>query len=1041
MGIWLGIDIGSVSVKLAAIAEGKDREYIDAIGRSGGRFSTIDLQPSSPLALLVSEYTRIQGSPLATTSRLLQDFCDSLAAVSGSAAVAGQRFEGVIAVGSGAKLVSAGIGAQFENEFKAIAKGVELLHPAVRTIFEMGGQCSKFMRLEGDPSRQGLGIADYETNGDCAAGTGSFMEQQATRLRYTVEEIGDLVMEAPTAARIAGRCSVFAKSDMIHAQQKGFTPAQILRGLCDAVARNFKSSITKGRKMRPPVVFIGGVAHNKGVAQALRELFKLQDSEFVVSPWCTSVGAVGAAALGRSMSIEKKLPAFQGLNLDSQARTTDFPVYDPLTLEKVWLLRNRVKPFDVSSARGPIDVSLGIDIGSVSTNLAVIDGEGNLLKEIYLRTEGRPIEQVDVGLDEIQRELGHLIRIRAVGTTGSGRELIGELVGADTVNDEITAHKTGAMYISQKLISEDVDTIFEIGGQDSKFISVQDGVVVDFAMNEACAAGTGSFLEEQAEKLGINIKGEFSELALRSKRPIRLGERCTVFMEQDVTNYVQKGAAVEDIVAGLAYSIALNYLNRVVRGRKIGNVIYFQGGTAYNDSVAAAFSKILGQRIIVPPHNGVVGAIGMALIAHEKIAATGAKTKFRGYNLSKVDYRMREFVCKACSNYCDIQEFNVEGEKTYWGDKCSDKFRKRPKVEKTPVIPDLFAIRKKLLLRDCAPPPGTGAAAGKHHRRTIGIPMTMSFLETLPFWHRFFDDLGFDVMLSEETNKAIAQDGLDLTVAEPCHPIKVAHGHVKHLLDKGADMVFLPNVIDHSTRTEHTNAYYCPWNMTLPFIIRSVPNLEPFQDRMLIPTLHFGRGETVVRKELLYFQAPLKVSRQAIYRAYQRASERQAEFGRQLISEGRKALEQIAAAGEQAIVLTGRVYNIYDKNINLDIPSKLRDYYSVNVIPFDFLPVDDMPLDDVDINMYWHSGRRILAVARFVRDNPNLHIIYITNFKCGPDSFVKHFVRECSGKPYLSLSFDGHSNDAGFMTRCEAYLDSKGFLQWWRSQECEGVCP
>ena len=262
------------------------------------------------------------------------------------------------------------------------------------------------------------------------------------------------------------------------------------------------------------------------------------------------------------------------------------------------------------------------------------------------------------------------------------------------------------MYVSERLVGEMVDTIFEIGGQDSKFISIDNGVVVDFAMNEACAAGTGSFLEEQAEKLGVAIKDEFASLALQAEQPVRLGERCTVFMERDVTGVMHRGgASKQDTLAGLAYSIVLNYLNRVVRGRKIGEVIFFQGGTAYNDAVAAAFSQVLGKRIIVPPYNGVIGAIGMALIARERYHATGQASRFYGYDLSRVRFTMREFVCKdpACSNVCDMKEVTIEGRKTYWGDQCSWKFRKPTRTDRKPVIDDLFELRRKLLEEFCAP--------------------------------------------------------------------------------------------------------------------------------------------------------------------------------------------------------------------------------------------------------------------------------------------------------------------------------------------------
>ncbi len=305
-----------------------------------------------------------------------------------------------------------------------------------------------------------------------------------------------------------------------------------------------------------------------------------------------------------------------------------------LSLENVLLLRDHPEATRTEALPRygeKTSTYLGIDIGSVSTNLALLD-EARPVASWHLSANVRDalLMWCKKACKRLTGCFGERILVRGVGTTGSGRELIGELVGADTVNDEITAHKTGAMYVHEKLVknraaaelddageSGDVDTIFEIGGQDSKYISIDNGVVVDFAMNEACAAGTGSFLEEQAERMGIQIKDEFAMQAMASESPARLGERCTVFMERDVTAWMQRGASISDLAAGLAYSVAVNYLNRVVRGRKIGKVIYFQGGTAYNDAVAAAFSQLLGKRIIVPPHNGIIGAIGMALIAQE----------------------------------------------------------------------------------------------------------------------------------------------------------------------------------------------------------------------------------------------------------------------------------------------------------------------------------------------------------------------------------------------------------------------------------------
>jgi predicted CoA-substrate-specific enzyme activase len=813
---------------------------------------------------------------------------------------------------------------------------------------------------------------------------------------------------------------------MIHAQQKGYTTDQILRGLCDAVARNFKSAIVKGRQVAPPVAFIGAVALNEGVRNAIRDAFKLPEESFLTPELYAWIGAIGAALFEVEEPRKRTFKRIHQLAQHAQLKQ-QFACTDALSMAKVNLLRDRVEDVTLPPS-GKVEAYLGIDIGSVSTNLVVTDRNGNVLYEIYLRTQSRPIEVVTAGLREIEENIGDRLDIRGVGTTGSGRELIGELVGADTVNDEITAHKTGAMHVSNMLGMEPVDTIFEIGGQDSKFISINKGIVVDFTMNEACAAGTGSFLEEQAEKLGVNIKGEFAQLALASKNPARLGERCTVFMERDVTGLLLKGAEVGDLCAGLAYSVALNYLNRVVRGRKIGNAIYFQGGTAYNDAVAAAFSHILGKTIIVPPHNGVIGAIGMALIARDRMIHSNHPSRFRGYDLSKVNFSTREFVCHACSNYCDMKEFIIEGQKSYWGDKCSDKFRKRAKTERKPVVEDLLEYRDKRLMETLNQPDGK--------RSVIGIPRAMFFFDRFPFWCTYFQHLGFDVVTSPMTDRAIAATGDELAIAQPCFPVKVAHGHVHSLLEKGIEYVLIPNVVNAAIPQElvqigqRPETHLCPWNQTLPFVIRAVPQLEDTKTKLLSPTVHFRFGQTHVQEEMAHFaKQELGISRRASDRAVAAAFQAQAEFDKDMQQAGARALEALKTWDEPAIVLVGRPYNLYDRSVNCDIPRKLRTLYGVNVLPMDFVPLDGEDISDVNPNMYWNSGRRILQAARLTRANPNLHLVCISNFKCGPDSYIKSFLDDASGKPSLILQFDGHSNDAGFITRCEAYLDSKGFLR------------
>lgn len=978
--IFVGLDIGSISAKAVVIT------------------------PDS-IDYFATERTR--GRPIEIAEKIVDDINRSYGE---------NNIKTVVVTGAAGKAFANCANVSFVNEFQAASTAIRFIHPEARTILEIGGQTSKYILLDD------TGIVDYGVNGDCAAGTGSFIDQQASRLHYKVEDIGELVAQAKKTARIAGRCSVFAKSDMIHAQQMGYLPDEVLRGLCKAVVRNFKAAIVKGRKIARPVVFIGGVALNRGMIPELKEAFGVDDRSLIVPKNPDYISALGCALEAK---ISDRPVTRHNTVKTAPIDRTSTP--EPLSTADVVFLRDKIGHIALPEDK-KTDVFLGIDVGSVSTNVVITDGVGNLIHDIYTMTRARPIEVVGECLKEVKTLFGAKINVLGVGTTGSGRELIGELVGADTIRDEITAHKTGAVHISATMTDSLVDTIFEIGGQDSKFIRIENGVVVDFTMNEACAAGTGSFLEEQAEKLGIKIKGEFAELALSSKTPLKLGERCTVFMERDVDAYQTRGASVKDIVAGLSYSVVLNYLNRVVRGRQIGNTIFFQGGTAYNDAVAAAFAIVLKKKIIVPPHNGVIGAVGAALLARDKILESQGTTSFKGFDIGKIDYKIREFTCKACTNECDVQEFTVDGSKTYWGDKCSSRYRKKTKVSGKTVLADLFEERNGLLLDGYE-------AQKKDSRLTIGIPRAMYFYDRFPFWHTYLNGIGFRVVVSEETNKKIIEAGITSRVSEPCHPIGVAHGHVKNLLDRGADYIWLPNILtaEHNGQ-DHVRPYLCPWGMTLPFMVSSSPTFEGEKEKFIAPTLHHLHGEDFLSNQL-WSQVAKKfgVNKSTHRSAFQNAAAAQQKFRNNLAVLGEMALHKLAETEREAVVLIGRPYNLFDRSVNLNIPAKLKTSYGVDAIPFDLLPTADIEITDIAEYMFWNYGKKILSTARFIANRPDLHIIYITNFKCGPDSFVKHFAKDAVKKPFLVLQFDEHSNDAGMMTRVEAYLDSKELLGKKRS--------
>jgi predicted nucleotide-binding protein (sugar kinase/HSP70/actin superfamily) len=402
--------------------------------------------------------------------------------------------------------------------------------------------------------------------------------------------------------------------------------------------------------------------------------------------------------------------------------------------------------------------------------------------------------------------------------------------------------------------------------------------------------------------------------------------------------------------------------------------------------------------------------------------------------MEKVDYTLREFTCKGCSNHCAIQEFNVEDEKTYWGDKCSDRFRKAVKSARKPVIDDLVEFRNRKLFDESNLPAVSDDAP------SVGIPLTMFTWQQLPFWQSLLRHMGFRTILSDQTNKKIITAGLASVVAEPCFPIIVAHGHVINLVEKGTDFILMPNILSQETPWMETEAHLCPWHQTMPFVIRRSPTIAHAADAFLTPLVPFREGHKIVKKQIgEYFlsaaPASLNLSRRKIHQAVDAGYAAQYAFNESLIAKGRESLAELADSGEPGIVLVGRPYNVHDAGMNLSVAQKMREYYGVNCLPLDFLDVDGVDISDINDSMYWDLGRKILAAARIVGNYDNLHIVYITNFKCGPDSFIKHFVKTASGKPFLTLQFDGHSNDAGMMTRCEAYLDSKGILRPWRKEQ------
>lgn len=984
---FLGIDVGSVAVK-SIILDEKDK-------------------------VLERRYVRHHGHPISEAIRLIKEFKNKYAEISLSL------------TGSAAKPIASAMGIKLINEIISQSYSVKKLYPEINTVIEIGGEDSKLIILE-----EGR-IKDFSMNSVCAAGTGSFLEQQAERLKMSIEEFSNLATYSKKPSKIAGRCSVFAKSDMIHLQQIATPVEDIIAGLCFAVARNFKGTIAKGKDIRLPVSFQGGVALNKGMVRAFKEVFGFHD--LFIPPDFLYMGALGAALKDKDDGIintidlsmlEKFLFSSQSSekgHLPLISEGEDF--FERHLKEKIEYRMHYADMSGIYQSSKKIKAYLGIDVGSISTNLAVIDEEGNLLAKRYLMTAGRPIEAVKQGLDEICKEIGDKIEIMGVGTTGSGRYMIADYVGADIVKNEITAQATAAIFIDPK-----VDTIFEIGGQDSKYISIKDGAIVDFEMNKACAAGTGSFLEEQAEKLDISIKDEFADCAFRSKKPCRLGERCTVFMENSLMANLQRGTDKDDLLAGLSYSIVQNYINRVVAGKPIGENIFFQGGVAFNKAVVAAFERYTGRKITVPPNHDVTGAIGMALIAkdymkrqnpEDKIEEEKVKTKFKGFELSRRPYEISSFECKGCPNVCEINRVKIEGEDGYlfYGGRC-EKYdvRRSQKI----FFQDIFKVREELLWKAHNERIKQEGNMHKKYLAKIGLPYIFFFHDQLPFWSMFLWELGFDVIVSPKTNKQIVNLGVENVLSEACFPVKVAHGHIKWLKDLGVDAIFIPSFINLSDGGEFHRAVACPYVQTIPYVSRAAIG----EMNVLSPPIDFVRGKEFLISELEKAFKKYRKSRKEIIRALRVAESAQDDFQNSIRDEGKKLLQEINSNKILSIVIVGRPYNAFDSGMNLQIPEKLAQI-GVMSIPMDMLPLEDIRIHEDWPNMYWRSGQRILKAAKIIRDNPNLYAIFLGNFSCGPDSFVfKYFSREMAGKPFLHLEIDEHSADAGAITRCEAFLDS-----------------
>lgn len=933
--------------------------------------------------------------------------------------------------GNHAQKISERVDAFYEFETISQVLGSLYLRPGVKSIISMGGQDTALFQISQDGAggrNEGSGweLEYFNTNGPCASGTGSFIDQQAQRLATSIyasemdvspgeidrilSDFIQLGLRSKKPADVACRCTVFTKSDMIHLQNKGERLEDIIYGLHVGNARNYMSTIVCNRVLEDPILFIGGLSMNQLQVQAFRTYFP----QLIVPRHNTSVGALGVALYALDQGVVK------GIDLK---RLTHGDVERDLELATAPRLEIRHTRFpednDVThrplSKRTP--VFLGIDVGSTTTKYALINEEREIVHKSYVHTQGKPIEVTQSLLRHIQGELGNKVQIRGVATTGSGRNVVGDFLNADLIIDEITAHARGAVEIDPG-----IDTIFEIGGQDSKYISILNTYPLDFDMNKVCAAGTGSFLHELANKHGINIVGEFQEIALSSDTPVRLAERCTVFMESDLVSYHQKGVLQKDLIGGLCYAIVHNYLNRVVGKRKIGQRVMFLGGPSLNKAVVAAFEDVLGRGLAVPRHREVLGAFGAALALQEKMKLENPeKSLFRGLESAIRDgMDFNEKVCRAdpnCHNQCKLKIYDFDGRRSVWGGECGryemirgkgrkeqDFFKLREEIWQTYMLGLFEEVRGEPLLESDGRP-------------TVGMQRALYTLQTGVLWAHFFDRLGLRLVLTPPTNSEISSSGIEAMTAETCYPVKVSHGHVKELAGK-TRYLFLPVLVNMPTPAGRETGFFCPLVQANQYMVRMALDLK--KEGLLSPILHLKHDRSTLALELSeQISEKIGRSKSEIRKALDYALERQERFAGELREKGRQIVEGYDPE-RPMVVITGRPYNLYDERLNLRIGQNLAKI-GVAALPMDLLDVSGVDLSDFP-SMYWGMGAQILRTAKFIKARPNFFGLHITNFSCGADSFIEHFYKFIMGeRPYLILELDEHSAVAGVMTRLEAF--------------------
>ena len=971
----LGIDVGSVALSLALVNE---------------------------KGAVVSSAYRFHSGAVAETLRSMMSDIDI------------RRVGGVAMTLSGPELLR-GV-ARYDIQIAIIA-AAKHYHRDMGSILFVGGENFGLITFNE--------LGEYErsrANTACAAGTGSFLDQQARRLNLkSIETLSTIAFcNKENPPKIATRCAVFAKTDLIHAQQEGYSVGQISDGLCEGLARNVIDTLMPGQDVRTPLILAGGVSMNQAVVKHFQRLLKEKP---VVGEFSHLYGAIGAALLYIEETALQPLPVRDWDELFVEARKEKVYGYPPLRLERsaypdfssldryLYAPRKTEGGIEVdihARLQGTRETYLGIDVGSTSTKAILIDERRQPLVSLYTQTSGQPIRAVQAlfgCIDDVAARAGCTLVFHGVATTGSGRKFIGRVINADLMVDEITAHARAAFELNAE-----TDTIIEIGGQDAKFTTMKNGMVTASVMNNVCAAGTGSFIEEQALKLGVSL-AEYADRAMGVQSPVS-SDRCTVFMERDINNYLTEGYSVNEVLASVLHSVCENYLAKVAQEAAIGDHVCFQGATARNRALVAAFEHRLRKPIFVSRFCHLTGALGGALILADNRMKGSA---FRGLALHRESIPVEHEVCGLCQNHCKINKVSVQGETVAFGFLCGRDYDTKKYVGPTRRRYDLLKEREKVFQ--------TGARANAVSSPVkIGIPNALYLAEEMPFWKKFFDALGVETVTSEGFKDAV-KAGRKISGAEFCAPVNAFFGHVEHLADR-CDFVFLPAYIESRDPAAAPYRYYCYYTQYAASLAAGTK--RPYwKDRVIMPMMDRSYFQSKIEL-FMSLKSVLPASYWEIFHAYETAES--------FYSEAREKLKRIyeRERGEREdirVVLLGRPYTVLQHAMNKGIPD-LFGGLQVKVFFQDMLPQADGGLAEIDPllkRLHWNYAAKILTAAHFAARAEGLYPVYVTSFKCSPDSFaIEYFKRimDRYGKPYLILELDEHDSSVGYETRIEAALRS-----------------